>query len=288
MFGRLGVHRLARPGPRSEDHGHEPVGCLVRAPHRSPPPGRVRRPGWRFARATIRRPGGHGGRRCRPRTGNRATLEWMPTTALTGSLLSFVHSPHTVLDARRILVAATPSGTHTLIAKIETALGVERTGEVARASDAILLGRGDLLLDIGPIAFHRACEQARLTTQSLGKPFVTGTQLLTSLTSSWLPNRSELDEVSRLIEVGVDGLLLSDETIYAPQPREDGPAVDGPDRSRRVGPGTMLPAGTSGRRRSPRFRKLIPTGAIEGSSAAMCDGATVSRVDQGRLRPRWS
>ena len=126
-------------------------------------------------------------------------------------LVSFTESAD---DVRRIR-ERTPLA---VWAKIETAAGVASTQDIAVAADGVLLGRGDLLLDAGWVEYHAQEASALAQLRRLGKPFIVGTQLLTSLDGNWLPHRSELAYLSRLLEEGVGGVLLSDETIIGSQP----------------------------------------------------------------------
>ena len=135
--------------------------------------------------------------------------------ALAGSpfdavVLSFAESADLVDQARVVLRES--GQRRAVVAKIETAAGAAAADEIARAADGILLGRGDLLLDTGPIEFHAACRAVLDAGRTTGRPVLVGTQLLTSLAAGWLPHRSELATVSELLEEGVAGLMLSEET----------------------------------------------------------------------------
>lgn len=142
-----------------------------------------------------------------------AGLRAMAGTQFDAVVLSFAESADLVERARAVLresVGGAPLPA--VVAKIETAAGAARADEVARAADGILLGRGDLLLDTGPIEFHAACRRVLDAGRTAGCPVVVGTQLLTSLAAGWLPHRSELAAVSELLGEGVAGLMLAEET----------------------------------------------------------------------------
>jgi pyruvate kinase len=144
-------------------------------------------------------------------------LAMAAASVFTGVIISFVEDAETVRRARAVM-ADRSANPPVLIAKIETRTGAETAKEIAEAADAVLLGRGDLLLDCGEIDFYELCKDVIKATQKLGKPIIVGTQLLPSMSGSWLPNRSELAYVSHLIEKGVDGLMLSFETTIGRQP----------------------------------------------------------------------
>jgi pyruvate kinase len=134
-------------------------------------------------------------------------------------VLSFAESADLVERARTLLSEAAPRGPRpAVIAKIETTAGTVAAAEIAAVADGILLGRGDLLLDTGVIEFHAACRRVLDAAHAAGCPVLVGTQLLTSLAAGWLPHRSELAHVSALIEEGVAGLMLAEETAGAADP----------------------------------------------------------------------
>jgi len=138
-------------------------------------------------------------------------LDVAASAGYSAVLVSFAESPTDVSRIRE----RTPLA---VWAKIETMVGVASTEDLARAADGVLLGRGDLLLDAGWVEFHAQEASALAHLRRVGRPFIVGTQLLTSLDGNWLPHRSELAYLSRLLEEGVGGVLLSDETIIGSQP----------------------------------------------------------------------
>jgi pyruvate kinase len=134
-------------------------------------------------------------------------------------VLSFTESAGLIERARTLLSGtAAQEPPPAVIAKIETAAGAVAAAEIADAADGILLGRGDLLLDTGVIEFHAACRRVLDAARAAECPVLVGTQLLTSLAAGWLPHRSELAHVSALIEEGVAGLMLAEETAGAADP----------------------------------------------------------------------
>ncbi|MFF1659159.1 pyruvate kinase [Streptomyces sp. NPDC058255] len=148
-----------------------------------------------------------------------AALAKLPGTIFSAVILSFVESAATIAQAQKIMETA--GGGRPLpgiIAKVETRSGVQAVTEIAKAADVVLLGRGDLLLDVGEIDFYDAGKAVLKEAAKTGAPVIVGTQLLNSLSNSWLPHRSELAYVSHLLEKGVDGVLLSTETTVGRQP----------------------------------------------------------------------
>lgn len=142
-------------------------------------------------------------------------------STFTGVLVSFAESAEDVRRARAALTGIPGPGGNPLavVAKIETARGVAAARSVAAAADGVLLGRGDLLMDVGEVEFPAACTEVLGQLAGGPTPLLVGTQLLTSAGASWLAHRSELSCVADLVARGVSGLMLSDETTVASDPQ---------------------------------------------------------------------
>ncbi|RLG84881.1 MAG: pyruvate kinase [Thermoprotei archaeon] len=107
-----------------------------------------------------------------------------------------------------------------VIAKIETRSAVKNLNEIVESTDVILVARGDLGMNYGleevPII------QRYIVSKSLskGKPVIIATQLLESLTTNPVPNRSEVADVHEAVLEGVDALMLTNETSVGKYPIE--------------------------------------------------------------------
>lgn len=146
-----------------------------------------------------------------------STLSTLSTTSFTGVFVSYVESASEVRKVQEIL-ADSHREPPVVVAKVETSAGVADIEEIAGQADGVLLGRGDLLMDVGVLDFHAASQRVVDHMAKSGKPLIVGTQLLTSLSDSWLPHRSEISCLCDLIAKGVAGLLLSDETTVGRDP----------------------------------------------------------------------
>jgi pyruvate kinase len=202
--------------------------------------------------------------------------------------LSFVRSAADVRDLRSLIEQA---GSHAhVIAKIEKSEAIDVLDDVLTETDAVMVARGDLGVEIGAasvpllqkLIIHKALER--------GKPVITATQMLESMISSPEPTRAEASDVANAILDGTSAVMLSGETAVGEYAVE---AVGYMDRiARAVEP-------------SMGYRHEIPEAAqnptIGGAmSNAACDvaealrasailvptfsGATASAV--ARLRPR--
>jgi len=130
--------------------------------------------------------------------------------------VSYVRSGDDLASVRRhqrTLGRSTP-----LVAKIETAAACERLDEIMTRTDAVLIARGDLSLEI---PFERVpLEQKRIVRAALraGRPVITATQMLQSMVSAPRPTRAEATDVANAVLDGTDAVMLSDETAIGADP----------------------------------------------------------------------
>jgi pyruvate kinase len=132
--------------------------------------------------------------------------------------LSFVRSAADCRRLREHLVAA--GSTALVIAKIEKAEAVEDLDAIVSASDAVMVARGDLGVEMGPAAVPLL--QKRIITSALehGKPSITATQMLESMLRHPEPTRAEASDVANAVLDGTSALMLSGETAVGRYPVE--------------------------------------------------------------------
>lgn len=140
-----------------------------------------------------------------------ARLVWsIPDVIVIGS---FIESAAQVAQMRRLLPPR-----QAVWAKVETRRGVANVEDITAEADGILLGRGDLLIDVGDVDYFD-CEQHVIGhVTRAGVPLMVGTQLWTSSSAMFLPHRSELSYLCGLLSRGIDSILLSDETTVGEHP----------------------------------------------------------------------
>lgn len=149
---------------------------------------------------------------------DRACLEFAVAHGVDAVSQSFVES---AADIEAVRAAARQSGRDPfIIAKIERARAVERFDEILEAADGIMVARGDLGVEV-PIE-EIAILQKKLIARAnlLGKPVITATQMLESMTHSRLPTRAETTDVANAILDGTDCVMLSGESAVGKYPVE--------------------------------------------------------------------
>jgi pyruvate kinase len=124
--------------------------------------------------------------------------------------LSFVRSSADVRDLRALIEQA---GSHAhVIAKIEKAEAVEVLDDVLAETDAVMVARGDLGVEIGAALVPLLQKRIILRCLEVGKPVITATQMLESMVHQAEPTRAEASDVANAILDGTSALMLSGET----------------------------------------------------------------------------
>ena len=132
--------------------------------------------------------------------------------------VSFVETAEDILKVKRFAQAKGQSAY--VVAKIERAEAIENFDGILSAADAIMIARGDLGVQIPlqdvPAVQKRLIHQANL----LGRPVITATQMLLSMTENIRPTRAEVSDVANAILDGTDAVMLSEETAIGRYPVE--------------------------------------------------------------------
>jgi pyruvate kinase len=149
---------------------------------------------------------------------DRECLDFALAEGVDAVSQSFVES---AADLEAVREAASKSGRQPfLIAKIERADALQNFDKILAASDGIMVARGDLGVEV-PIE-NIAVTQKEIIAKAnrAGKPVITATQMLESMTLSRLPTRAEATDVANAILDGTDCLMLSGESAVGRFPEE--------------------------------------------------------------------
>ena len=129
--------------------------------------------------------------------------------------LSFVQHAKDVAEAQKLV--GRRAG---VLAKIEKPAAIEHLDEIIALSDAVMVARGDLGVELPPenvpIEQRNIIKRCRLA----GKPVVVATQMLESMVNSPAPTRAEASDVATAVYEGTDAVMLSAETAAGKYPLE--------------------------------------------------------------------
>ncbi len=129
--------------------------------------------------------------------------------------LSFVQRPQDIHEARKLIGERA-----FLMAKIEKPSAVQHLREIARLSDAIMVARGDLGVEVPPENVPRIQKNIVRICRQLGRPVVVATQMLESMRFAPAPTRAEVTDVANAVAEGADAVMLSAETASGDYPLE--------------------------------------------------------------------
>jgi pyruvate kinase len=146
---------------------------------------------------------------------DRIDLEAAMTMGADWIALSFVQRPEDVTEARKIV-----AGRAKIIVKIEKPSAVEHLLEIVELSDAVMLARGDLGVEIPAERVPSVQKHVVRVCRQAGKPVIIATQMLESMISSPRPTRAEASDVATAIYDGTDAVMLSAETASGEYPVE--------------------------------------------------------------------
>ncbi len=130
--------------------------------------------------------------------------------------VSFPRSAQDINDARMLLKEA--GGNGSVIAKIERAEALDVIDDIIEASDAVMVARGDLGVEIGDAALPPAQKKIIKRARKLNRVVITATQMMESMITNALPTRAEVFDVANAVLDGTDAVMLSGETAVGMHP----------------------------------------------------------------------
>ena len=172
--------------------------------------------------------------------------------------LSFVQSADDLARVRAVLVAEGRPKVP-LIAKLERPEAIDRLDEILEASDAVMVARGDLGLEMPLERVPRVQKEILRQARARGVPVIVATQVLESMRTEPRPTRAEASDAAGAVDGGADAIMLSGETATGFYPVRSVQVLDAIIRDAETIPLTV------DRRRS--------TDGLVGHAAALCEAA---------------
>ncbi len=152
---------------------------------------------------------------------DRADAAWGVAHGVDAIALSFVRSPADIA-ALRVLVRSQPApdGPPLILAKLEKHEAVEAFADILATADGIMVARGDLGVELPAPQVPLLQKRFIAAANAAGKPVITATQMLESMTEQPQPTRAEVSDVANAVFDGTDAIMLSGETAVGRYPVE--------------------------------------------------------------------
>ncbi len=146
---------------------------------------------------------------------DRSDLEAGLNAGVDWVAVSFVQRPDDVAEVKKIA-----RGRALVLAKIEKPQAILRLQEIIETSDALMVARGDLGVEMPLEKVPGLQKRITRMTRRAGKPVVVATQMLESMIQSPVPTRAEVSDVATAVFDGADAVMLSAESAAGQYPVE--------------------------------------------------------------------
>jgi pyruvate kinase len=146
---------------------------------------------------------------------DRADLDAALKEDIDWIALSFVQRPEDIAEVRKITGSKVG-----IMAKIEKPQALEQITEIIELSDAIMVARGDLGVELPVEKVPGIQKQLIRAGRRAGKPVVVATQMLESMITAPVPTRAEVSDVATAVFEGADAVMLSAESAAGDYPAE--------------------------------------------------------------------
>ncbi|QCK88384.1 pyruvate kinase [Phreatobacter aquaticus] len=146
---------------------------------------------------------------------DRSDLDAALNAGVDWVALSFVQRPEDVAEVKKIA-----RGRAAVMAKIEKPQAVTRLAEIMEISDALMVARGDLGVEMPMAKVPGIQKQITRLARRTGKPVVVATQMLESMITAPVPTRAEVSDVATAVFEGADAIMLSAESAAGQYPVE--------------------------------------------------------------------
>lgn len=219
---------------------------------------------------------------------DRADLAFGLELGVDWVALSFVQKPSDVIEARGLIQDRAG-----IVAKIEKPQALERIEDIIRLSDAVMVARGDLGVEIAPEDVPGRQKELIRACRLQVKPVIVATQMLDSMVAAPAPTRAEASDVATAVFDGADAVMLSAESASGSYPVE---AVAMMDRIIRSVEGhklyrSIVAASEPGEEETPPHAVATATAVLAEAVHAQAivtytaSGTTAARVARKRPQP---
>ncbi len=219
---------------------------------------------------------------------DRADLDAALETGIDWVALSFVQRADDVTEAKKLV-----RGRAAVMSKIEKPQAIERLAEIMEVSDALMVARGDLGVELPAERVPGIQKQMTRLARRAGKPIVVATQMLESMIQSPVPTRAEVSDVATAVFEGADAIMLSAESAAGKFPVEAvmtmnriGEEVERDPTYRGViGAQRPDPEATAGDAIADAARQIAETLDLSAIICWTSSGSTALRVARERPKP---
>jgi len=146
---------------------------------------------------------------------DRSDLDFAANLGVDWIALSFVQRPDDVAEARKLV-----RGRAGVMAKIEKPSSLQALSEILEISDAIMVARGDLGVELPLETVPARQKQITRAARKAGRPVVVATQMLESMVVEPVPTRAEVSDVATAVYEGADAIMLSAESATGKWPEK--------------------------------------------------------------------
>jgi pyruvate kinase len=146
---------------------------------------------------------------------DRADMRFGLDQGVDWCALSFIQRPEDLAEARRLV-----AGRAAIMTKLEKPAAIDRLDEIIELSDAVMVARGDLGVEMPPEDVPVLQKRIIRACRETGKPVVVATQMLESMVSAPQPTRAEASDVATAVFDGADAVMLSAESAVGKFPVE--------------------------------------------------------------------
>ena len=155
--------------------------------------------------------------------------------------VSFVQTAADLRQARQLMVEAGATGVP-VVAKLERPQALEHLDDILSVSDAVMVARGDLGLEMPLERVPRAQKEITRAARQHRIPVIVATQVLESMTNEARPTRAEVNDAANAVEDGVDAIMLAGETAAGAYPARAVLTLDAIIRDAELSPAIDVPS----------------------------------------------